>query len=51
MLDEEWSENVSGVLLEGPSLEGDVVSEVSPEAGGGAGSGGCGQTASCAGKK
>ena len=48
MLDEEWSENVSGVLLEGPSLEGDVVREVPPDGGGGAGSGGRGQTARCA---
>ena len=38
-------------LLKGPSLESDIVSEVSPESCGGVGSGSCGQAASCAGKK
>ena len=50
MLDEE-SENVSGVLLEGPSLEGDVVSEVPPGGEGGAGPGGRHQGPGCAGDK
>ena len=38
-------------LLKGPSLESDIISEVSPESCGGVGSGSCGQAASCAGKK
>ena len=37
--------NISSFLLKSPSLESDVVSEVSPDGGGGADPGSCGQAA------